>query len=209
MEPRSRSELGDIEDDLDELIISLVALSGFAQESMLRGEAWLFLDIGRRLERGQQLCRLLRAAMVNVLQEGLESALLDAVLAGTESSMAYRRGYHDSPSCEPALILLLFDESNPRSLAFQLQTLQGHMELLPGDEDRRQPSGQAHRLSDALAGLRAVEPSVLVEGDAAGQRAALNSLLDACDRLLRETANGLKRDYFTDVGDAQQLISSG
>lgn len=209
MEQCSRSELGDIEDDLDELIMSLVALSGFAQESMLRGEAWLFLDIGRRLERGQQLCRLLRAAMVNVLQEGLESALLDAVLAGTESTMAYRRGYHDSPSCEPALILLLFDESNPRSLAFQLQSLQGHMELLPGEEDRRQSSGRAPMFSDALARLRTVEPSMLVQGDAAGQRAALSSLLDACDRLLRETANGLRRDYFTDAGEAQQLISSG
>lgn len=209
MQRRSRTELGDIEDDLDELITSLVALSGFAQESMLRGQAWLFLDIGRRLERGQQLCRLLRAATVNVLQQGLESALLDAVLAGTESTMAYRRGYHDSPSCEPALTLLLLDESNPRSLAFQLHTLQGHMQLLPGEEDRRQQSEQAHPLSEALGRLRMAEPSVLIEGDAAGQRAALNSLLDGFDRLLRETANGLRRDYFTDVGEAQQLISSG
>jgi len=60
-----------------------------------------------------------------------------------------------------------------------------------------------------LGRLRMAEPSVLIEGDAAGQRAALNSLLDGFDRLLRETANGLRRDYFTDVSEAQQLISSG
>lgn len=209
MRQHDRSELGDVEGHLDELVTSLVALAGFSQESMLRGQAWLFLDIGRRLERAQQICRLLRASTTEVREADLESLVLDAVLAATESATAYRRGYQISPSCEPAFALLLFDESSPRSLAFQLGTLQGHLALLPGVAPGGQQSEQMQLVCEALTRLHGVDPGTLSEVDGTGRRATLISLLDGCDGLLRETAESLTREYFTDLGGAQQLIGGG
>jgi uncharacterized circularly permuted ATP-grasp superfamily protein/uncharacterized alpha-E superfamily protein len=209
MQERSRTELGDIEDDLDEVITSLVALAGFAQESMLRGQAWLFLDIGRRLERGQLLGSLLRAALADVREPALESILLDGVLTSVESAMAYRRGYHNEPMCEPVLKLLLLDESNPRSLAFQLRTLHAHVELLPREEGAQQVWEQALLIRDALTRLRLTDPAVLVRTGKRAQRGALRSLLERTDELLRDTASGLAHDYFADDGGSQQMIGAG
>jgi len=203
----SRSELGDIEDELDGLITSLVALAGFAQESMLRGQAWLFLDSGRRLERGLLLSALLRAVIVQSHAPALESALLDGVLASTESAMAYRRGYHDDPQCEPVLGLLLFDASNPRSLAYQLEHLQTHLGLLPREEGTAQTSPQLQLIRDAVARLRLADPA-LVSGDRDRRRPRLDALLTQCEALLRDTAVSLAHDYFSDAAGPQQLISS-
>ena len=176
---------------------------------MLRSRAWLFLDIGRRLERGQLLSTLLRAVVVTASDAETESVLLDALLTTTESAMAYRRGYHDDVRCGPVLALLVLDESNPRSLAFQLRTLQGHVELLPHEEGARRGSDQALLVQDAVARLRMADLAALERVDDNGQRLGLTSLLGGFDQLLREVAISLARDYFTDVGGAQQLIGSG
>src|SRR5437763_10298275 len=48
---------------LNTLILDLSAFNGMAMENMTRGHGWLFLDIGRRLERGLHLLTSLRAAL--------------------------------------------------------------------------------------------------------------------------------------------------
>lgn len=204
----SREVLGDIDDELDDLITSLVALAGFAHESMLRSQAWLFLDIGRRLERGLLLGTLLRAVAVEPLDPAPESVLLEAVLASTESAMAYRRGYHDDARCEPVLALLLLDESNPRSLAYQLRTLQGHVELLPHEEGVHRLAGQVRSISDSLGRLRLADATALAQ-QGEGRRTALEALLGDFERLLREVGVSLARDFFAEVGGSQQMIGSG
>ncbi len=209
MQAQSRTDIEDIQDDLDELITSLVALAGLAQESMLRGQAWLFLDMGRRLERSQLLMTLLRGVVVQVRSPAQESNLLEAVLTSTESLMAYRRGYHDPPQCEPALALLLFDEANPRSLVYQLKELQARVEVLPGIEGSLRLSEQARLVLDAVTRLHLADLGALAQGDEAGRRSELDSLFTGIEALLRETALSLSRHYFTDVRGPQQLVSSG
>ena len=208
MQARSHSELGDVQDDLDEQITSLIALAGLAQESMLRGQAWLFLDMGRRLERGQLIVALLRAVVVDRCDVSQEPGLLEAVLASSESLIAYRRGYHDNPRCQPVLELLLLDETNPRSLAFQLQTLQAHVDLLPRGEGEQRLSEQMLMVQDAATRLRMADPEVLAEPDGRGRRGELDQLLEAIDAMLREVALTLAQDYFTDQRGPQQLLVS-
>ena len=112
------------------LVTVLAALSGMIMESMLRGEPWLFLDMGRRIERGLLLVALLRGTLTSVRPPPVESALLAAVLRSCESLMAYRRGYSSPPEAMPALALLLMNETNPRALAFQLAGLERHLAAL-------------------------------------------------------------------------------
>ena len=209
MQARSRAGIEDVQDDLDDLVTSLVALAGLGQESMLRGQAWLFLDMGRRLERSQLLITLLRGVLVHVREPAQESNLLEAILTSTESLMAYRRGYHDQPQCEPVLALLMFDESNPRSLAYQLTELQARAEVLPGKEGSWRLSEQARLVLDAVTRLRLSEPGALAQADEAERRSELDALLASLEGLLRETALSVARHYFTDVRGPQQLVAMG
>jgi uncharacterized alpha-E superfamily protein len=198
----------DIEDHLDTSITSLTALAGLAQESMMRGQAWLFLDMGRRLERAQFMNALLRAIMVNVHETEQETLLLSALLSTTESSMAYRRSYHDEPQCEPALTMLIYEESNPRSLLFQIQTLRTHLELLPREENASDYSPQLQQIHNALSRLQSAKPPGLGQHKL-NRRNELNKLLSDVDLLLRDVADTLARDYFADLRGPQQLIASG
>jgi uncharacterized circularly permuted ATP-grasp superfamily protein/uncharacterized alpha-E superfamily protein len=116
-------------DTLNDMVVALAAFSGLATESMTRGYAWRFLDMGRRLERAVNLVMLLRATLVEV--SAREAAVIDAVLDVADSGMTYRRRYPASIQAAPAVDLLLADDSNPRGLIFQLRTLQEHVSALP------------------------------------------------------------------------------
>src|SRR6202035_3112471 len=49
---------------LDDLIVTLASFAGLASDSMTRGQAWRFLDIGRRLERASFISRFVRDSLV-------------------------------------------------------------------------------------------------------------------------------------------------
>lgn len=113
---------------LDRLVLDLAALSGLGQENMTRGHGWLFLDLGRRLERTLNLLVLLRA----VIREPQES-LLEPMLEISDSMMTFRRRYFSAIRQREALELLLLDYENPRSLAFQIRTMERTTTGLPMD----------------------------------------------------------------------------
>ncbi len=117
---------------LNTLIVDLAAFSGMASDNMTRGHGWRFLDFGRRLERGRNIADLLRAA----LSTERPSAVLPGLLEIADSSMTYRRRYLAQPQLASVLELLIFDEGNPRSFAFQLNALNTHAGNFPAYEKR-------------------------------------------------------------------------
>ncbi len=125
-------QLSEILPALDRLIITFAAFGGLAMESMTRGYAWRFLDMGRRIERSLATVNLLKSTLSppgGILSR--EGPLLESVLEIADSVMTYRRRYMTSLQAAPVLDLLLADESNPRSVAFQLVCLTEHVEALP------------------------------------------------------------------------------
>jgi len=116
-------------EQLNLVVINLAAFSGVMMESMTRGYAWRFLDMGRRLERAISLATLLRVSLVDHCSR--ESQLLDAILDVADSSMTYRRRYAAGLQTPAVVDLLVADDTNPRSILFQLRTLAGHVAALP------------------------------------------------------------------------------
>ena len=114
---------------LNHVIVALAGFSGLVMESMTRGFAWRFLDMGRRIERAIGLVTLMRATLVEPCVH--EGPLLEAVLDVADSGMTYRRRYSASLQTAPAVDLILADDSNPRSIIFQLKTLADHIGALP------------------------------------------------------------------------------
>ena len=108
----SQSEAMTILDDATE---SLMTMAGFALDGMTRDLGWRFLSLGRRLERLQ--------FQSIVLQRALEmdaNGNLDWLLELSDSIVTYRARYRAQPEWLPVLDLLLMDETNPRSILFQV-----------------------------------------------------------------------------------------
>ncbi len=103
---------------LDKAVTSMMTLSGFVLDGMTRGLGWRFLSIGRRVERLATLCAVLQVA----IDEG-RAHRLDWLLALNDSTMTFRSRYLVAPEWLPVLDLLLRDETNPRSIGFQLKGL--------------------------------------------------------------------------------------
>ncbi len=121
--------LSDMLDLLNRSVITLAAFGGLAMESMTRGHGWRFLDMGRKVERCLHIIALIRGTLTTITAN--EGPLLEALLEIADSSMTFRRRYLASLEAAPVLDLLLADESNPRSLAYQLVCLHDHVNHLP------------------------------------------------------------------------------
>ncbi len=117
---------------IQNLILDLAAFNGMEMENMTRGHGWRFLDVGRRVERGQSIVQLVRVA---VGLRGVGVSALEPVLEIADSLMTYRRRYFAEPRLPGILELLLCDKSNPRGLAFQVDSLEEHVAALPGAPD--------------------------------------------------------------------------
>ena len=137
---------------MNHAIITLSAFGGLVMESMTRGDGWRFLDIGRRLERAIQMVELLRNGLPKEAFGGV--GVLEAILEMADSSITYRSRYLTSVQVDLVLDLLLVDEANPRSIAFQLARLREHIGELPGSKTSiRRPARGAH--GDLAAQYRA------------------------------------------------------
>jgi len=169
-------------DDLESLLVDLAALSGLAMESTVRGPSWRFLDLGRRVERALAVLGSVEAALALAVAPFARQPVADAVLAANESLVAYRRRHRSEVDLAAVLDLLLHDDTNPRSVAFQLDRVREHAAGLGW------PEGMA-LVDEASARLLGVVDHVFVSGrlltlDAlvVSVRAPLLSLVDAVVR---------------------------
>ena len=105
----------------------LAALAGLAQENMNRGAGWRFLDMGRRLERGINTCRITRT----FAHDEATTDDLDLLLDLADSQITYRARYLVGMALTPVRDMVMLDPFNTRSLAFQVDTLKEHLAALP------------------------------------------------------------------------------
>jgi len=107
---------------LDMLLLSLAGLAGFALDDMTQDDGWRLMMIGRRLERLQFLAELL----AHRLQSGETppQSELEWLLDIGDSTITYRTRYLASPRLGETVDLLVFDQSNPRALAFQWHAIE-------------------------------------------------------------------------------------
>jgi uncharacterized circularly permuted ATP-grasp superfamily protein/uncharacterized alpha-E superfamily protein len=207
MSARGGMTLSEVMALLDQRVLSLAAFGGLAMESMTRGQAWRFLDMGRRLERGLHTLVLLRRTLVAIT--GSEGPLLEALLEIADSAMTYRRRYRSSLHTAPVLDLLLADESNPRSLAFQLVALAEHVENLPQGASPPRRSPEQRIMMAALMDLRLADIDVLARANDAGVRGDLDRLLRRLEAELPILSDTITRNYLSHAQASRQLASLG
>ncbi len=115
---------GAADDGIDGLVHAMAGLqrlattvSGVAAEGMVRGGGRLFLDLGRRVERGMIGAYVL-ATVLDQPAARMDGTLRLA-LEVCDSAITYRSRYLSVLQPAPVLDLVLADLGNPRALAFQ------------------------------------------------------------------------------------------
>jgi uncharacterized circularly permuted ATP-grasp superfamily protein/uncharacterized alpha-E superfamily protein len=195
---REGTTLSDVLEHLEGLVIYLTAFAGLATENMTRGQGWQFLDMGRRLERSLHTIGLLRSTLVTP-ERGNEGPLLEAVLEVADSSMTYRSRYLNNLQSAPVLDLLLADETNPRSLVFQMVALNAVVEHLPRDIPAPSRAPENRIMMAALTDLRLADIEELALLNPAGTRANLDTLLTRLGKQLPLLSDKITQHYLTHI----------
>jgi hypothetical protein len=131
-----------------------------------------FSGLGRRIERSIQLVDLFRAIIVPLSPRTWPT--LEMLLEVADSSMTYRSRYFTVLQAAPVLDLLMNDEANPRSLAFQIHDLLEHCRCLSGGlPGLAWPVSKQRHLEEAAANLFRADVRMLCqpgEGEASASR---------------------------------------
>jgi uncharacterized alpha-E superfamily protein len=199
---RALADSGPLEaapEQIERLLLLLAAFGGLSADSMSRGQRWRFLEIGRRLERGLGVVNLLRGLCppgIDVL-----SVPWEALLTVADASITYRRRYRATADAGAVLDLLIDDESNPRSLAYQLHQLDALLDGLTAASGTTPAAARAKVLA-ALDELRAAARSP--SGRTLDR--ALDESLERVGALLVSVAEALAAAYFSRGDRPQQLV---
>jgi uncharacterized circularly permuted ATP-grasp superfamily protein/uncharacterized alpha-E superfamily protein len=168
---------------LDRAITAMMTLSGFVLDGMTRGIGWSFVSMGRRVERLATICSALQVAT----DEG-RSHELDWLLDLADSSVTYRSRYLAAPEWLPVLDMVVRDEANPRSLAFQAKGLADFIARL---EATHGPFA-AETLAPAHAALRALAPCEL-----APESEALADVIDQLQHAAYAISDAVSLKFFS------------
>jgi len=176
----------------------LSAFSGMERENINRGSGWLFMSIGRRLERAIYLTRQLREVTTPLAEQ--DWPFLECLLEVADSSVSYRTRYFTTLQPLAVLDLLMADETNPRSLDFQLSHLGDLYEKLPRHlpDDLQAMRGVLELLrSFDLRELRYPLPGAATVTNGFDGLFLLERFLRDTEQLLPSWSNNLSSRYFS------------
>jgi len=114
-------------DCTEDALSTIAALSGLFDENFNRGAGWIFYDMGRRVERGINTCRLAQQFALETATAHNLTILLDLI----DSQITYHSRYLTGVALGPVRDMALLDPFNPRSVAFQAEAIDSHIAALP------------------------------------------------------------------------------
>jgi uncharacterized circularly permuted ATP-grasp superfamily protein/uncharacterized alpha-E superfamily protein len=202
-----QQDLQQVQDSMDRIITALMAITGAANESMSRELGWHFLSLGRHIERSLLMIALLRAVLVPSSTPDSEPLILESVLSVEESFTLYRRRYRHRARADSALDLLLLDERNARSLAYQINQARWHIAALPG-QDERPYKAELRLMLEASTRLSLTDAATLAQSED-GTRPLLDNLLAGLYQNLGTASDALTKSYFTHAEGPFQLVDTG
>lgn len=185
--------------DVQELIIVLAAVHGIFGSNMVRGHAWMFVEMGRRIEHGVFLLTLIQ----HMFPKDSSHLKMATLLNICDSTLTYRSRYLSTFQPAPVADLILTDASNPSSVLFQVRQLLHCVRLLPG-EPRFPLSRAEQRLVVIETHLVTADLEKACEEKAEGLRA----LAEECTNLFWQVSDDLARTYFSHAGLAHAVKPS-
>jgi uncharacterized circularly permuted ATP-grasp superfamily protein/uncharacterized alpha-E superfamily protein len=202
-EPKSLTEALD---HLDLGIATLAAFNGMAAENMTRNYGWTFLEIGRRVERALNLSELLKELFGEHQTEAAEAAALTFALEVADSILTYRSRYLFAPALPLVLDLLLVDETNPRSIAFQLAAISEHLDGLPQSPQAAPQTEERRLILNLLTQVKLADVHHLSKPGQNDSRDAFKALFNRLVADLPELSEAITRRYFNLTEDEMKRV---
>lgn len=138
---------------LQDIKSGTLLLQGLADQTMMHGEAWHFIQLGRYIERTNTTCRLLAVRSDPQHTEGQlyrDTLHWIAVLKSASSLEAYHKTYAAPVSASAAIEFLLLDADLPRSILYCLENVLKSLTYISGRTGRRF-GNEAERSAGQLA----------------------------------------------------------
>lgn len=139
------------------LLRKLAGFAGLVHENMYRFTGWRFLTLGRMIERGLHMTRLLGHMSGPDAPDGA----LDMLLEIGDNVMTHRRRYNVSTARLTVTDLLALDQLNPRSILFQLNEVRVEIEQLPNAMIHGQMSNLMREAVKLHSGLAVLTPEAM------------------------------------------------
>lgn len=193
----------DLLDKIDVLLIQLAAYGGEIAESMTRTHAWRFLDLGRRIERALRESQLIRGMLSHGGNRVPEA--LQVLMEITDSVMTYRSRYASRFQLGPVLDLVICDESNPRSIAYQLAECVAHLEKFRVGHENVNGSAGTEVVARLFETVRNADILCVAAEYDAGAQKPLITLLDSIDAALPHLSDVISHRYFLHSVPMQRL----
>lgn len=195
-------------DEQDTLIAALTAFTGLTLDNMRRGRSWRFLDIGRRVERCLQISRTIQSTLLQSSDEEVQVLLSDSMLTIVDSLMSYRRRYRYSAGISELLDVVIYDEDNPRSLAFQLSCLEQHISSLPHEKVAGSRTELERLTLETATLIRLADVKRLATvSDDSDRRDTLENFLSILITRMSALSDALTSSYFRTSETPHQLVA--
>ena len=181
---------------LDALLHGLLALSGLANESMVRDQGWQFMEAGRRIERALHVTVLVGSALNTEHSAPVESLIVESVLTAGESIITARRRYRSHAIASTTIDLLFADSGNPRSLSFQLDRLGECLALLPTHRAVGPMASALQLLGEVRQWVDDIDSREFTHVDDTGYRRDLDRFVSTVRAKLSTVSNAVEAESF-------------
>jgi uncharacterized alpha-E superfamily protein len=139
------------------LLRKITGFSGLVHENMYRSIGWMFLSIGRSLERAMTMA----AALAVFTDPDAPDGSLDLAIEIGDSAMTHRSRYAVSTNRNTVIDLLALDPRNPRSILNNLTEIRDHAAELSAALSDGRMSDLSRGILRAYADLAARTPETL------------------------------------------------
>ncbi len=174
------------------LIIDCQTFEGITDGTFARGEAWCFYEIGRYLERGDQITRVLDVGFGRLADEApgaVASVQWNVLLRSVSGYYAFRNRYPSGSQPDDIATFLLYDPEFPRSVALCVQRMTTRLR----DLQARHVETQSADLEKAR---RTLEFSLETGPGTGLDPQKLHVFLDEIQVSLGSVSNAVQQGYF-------------
>lgn len=180
--------------ELNDVLTYIAGINGMSSENMTRYHDWRLLDLGRRLERINNIVSVVENTMLHINSH--ERSILHNLLIYADSLYTYRGRYLTNLQPVAVLDLLIADDTNPRSAAYQSTRIQEHIQNLPQIREENPMSRLEKYALNTFSQLRLADLNVLATADKNNKRVELEKFSDNLLEGVHKLSDLMQSQYF-------------
>jgi uncharacterized circularly permuted ATP-grasp superfamily protein/uncharacterized alpha-E superfamily protein len=196
---------------LDNMVIKMMAFYGLNIDNMTRESTWHILNMGRFIESSTNTCIALRSLITKKFDQESDRELWENTLRCNESLVTYRYQYRSNLELSGVLNLLLTNESNPRSLIYQILKIDYHFTNMAMQEFGLSSELPPIRkkLLEAITKTRLCDIEELCKlNKRSNQYVNLTDFLDEIIKLTQETSTIVSEEFFNHTSNRYSMIQT-